>query len=168
MRRKISLALAFSGALLSGALFLAAPAGVLAHESRDVLDGKYHLVVGFMNEPVFAGDKSGLEFWVTENSATATPGAGDEEAEGTPVDGLEETLKAEVSYEDQTMELPLHGVWDDPAGYYSVFFPTEWEGDYSFRIYGTINGVDIDETFTSGPETFGPIQNPEPLRFPAK
>ena len=49
MRRKISLALAFSGALLSGALFLAAPAGVLARESRDVLDGKYHLVVGFMN-----------------------------------------------------------------------------------------------------------------------
>ena len=30
------------------------------------------------------------------------------------------------------------------------------------------NGTDIDETFTSGPETFGPIENPEPLRFPAK
>ena len=90
------------------------------------------------------------------------------EAEGTPAEGLEETLKAEVIYEDQTMELPLTGMWDDPSGYYSVFFPTEWEGDYSFRIYGTINGTDIDETFTSGPETFGPIQNPEPLRFPVK
>lgn len=165
MRRMASV-LGLSGALLSGALFLAAPTGVLAHETRDVLDGKYHLVVGFMNEPVFAGDKSGLEFWVTENTGVATPGASDEEASGTPVDGLEETLKAEVIYEDQTLELPLHGVWDDPAGYYSVFFPTASEGDYSFRIYGTINGTDIDETFTSGPETFGPIQDPEPLRFP--
>ena len=79
MRRMTSF-LGLSGALLSGALFLAAPAGVLAHESREVLDGRYHLVVGFMNEPVFAGDKSGLEFWVTENSS-ATPGAGDDDAE---------------------------------------------------------------------------------------
>ena len=47
------------------------------------------------------------------------------------------------------MELPLKGMWDDPAGYYSVFFPTEWEGDYSFRIYGTINGTEIDETAPS-------------------
>lgn len=163
MRRLVSV-LGLSGALLSGALLLA-PAGVLAHESRDVLDGQYHLVVGFMNEPVFAGDKSGLEFWVTEISA-ATPGAEGEEAEGAPVDGLEETLKAEVIYEDQTLELPLTGMWDDPAGYYSVFFPTESEGDYSFRIYGTINGTEIDETFTSGPETFGPVEDPEPLRFP--
>jgi hypothetical protein len=164
--RRIAKVLGFASALLSGLLFLAAPAGVLAHESRDVLDGKYHMVVGFMNEPVFAGDKSGLEFWVTENPTDATPGGEGEEAEGTPVDGLEETLKAEVIYEDQVMELPLTGMWDDPSGYYSVFFPTEWEGDYSFRIYGTINGIEIDETFTSGPETFGPIQNPEPLRFP--
>jgi hypothetical protein len=164
--RRMAFVSGLAGALLSGVLFLAAPAGVLAHESRDVLDGKYHMVVGFMNEPVFAGDKSGLEFWVTENPTDATEGADGEEAEGIPVDGLEETLKAEVIYEDQVMELPLRGMWDDPSGYYSVFFPTEWEGDYSFRIYGTINGLEIDETFTSGPETFGPIQNPEPLRFP--
>lgn len=165
MRRLASI-LGLSGALLSGALFLTAPAGVLAHESRDVLDGQYHMVVGFMNEPVYAGDKSGLEFWVTENTNMATPGAGDEETEGTPVEGLEETLQAEVIYEDQTMELPLTGMWDDPAGYYSVFFPTTAEGDYSFRIFGTINGTEIDETFTSGPETFGPVEDPEPLRFP--
>ena len=37
-----------------------------AHETRTIADGQYQIVVGFMNEPVFAGDKSGLEFWVTE------------------------------------------------------------------------------------------------------
>ena len=72
MRRFASI-LGPSGALLSGALFLAAPAGVLAHETRDVLDGQYQMVVGFMNEPVFAGDKSGLEFWVYLVSAALLP-----------------------------------------------------------------------------------------------
>jgi hypothetical protein len=116
-----------------------------------------------MNEPVFAGDKSGLEFWVTEVSA-ATPAAS-REAEGTPVEGLVETLQAEVIFGDQTMALPLMATFSEPGGYGSVFFPMA-PGDYTFRIFGTIGDVEIDETFTSGPETFGPIEDPAPLQFP--
>lgn len=167
MRRMSSLA-AIGGAALSALFLVASPLAVDAHESRTVADGKYQMVVGFMNEPTYAGDKSGLEFWVTEVAA-ATPAAtegSDEEAGGAPVEGLEETLKAEVIYEDQTLELPLSAKWDEPGGYYSVFFPTAAEGDYTFRIYGTIDGTDIDESFTSGPETFGPVADPAPLRFP--
>ena len=88
------------------------------------------------------------------------------QARGALVEGLTETLQAEVLYEDQTMALPLTAMWDDPAGYYSVFFPTAAEGDYTFRIFGTIDGTEIDESFTSGPETFGPVEDPAPLRFP--
>jgi hypothetical protein len=102
--RRISWLAAVGSVGLVSALALASPPVAEAHETRTIGDGQYQIVVGFMNEPVFAGDKSGLEFWVTEVSA-ATPGAGDEE--GTPVEGLEETLQAEVIYEDQTMELPL-------------------------------------------------------------
>ncbi len=163
MRRLVSFA-ACALALL-GALHVT-PAIVEAHETRTIADGQYQIVVGLMNEPVYAGDKSGLEFWVTEVPA-ATPTAGtEEETEGASVEGLEETLQAEVIYEDQTMELPLTAMWDDPAGYYSVFFPTTSEGDYTFRIYGAINGTEIDESFTSGPETFGPVEDPAPLQFP--
>ena len=151
------------GGIAIGCALLSLPTTVSAHETRTIADGHYEIVVGFMNEPVFAGDKSGLEFWVTE--AAATPAAG-EEAEGAPVEGLAETLQAEVIYGDQTMELPLTAMWDEPGGYYSVFFPSESEGDYTFRIFGTIGDVEIDETFTSGPETFGPVEDPEPLRFP--
>jgi hypothetical protein len=158
------LSFAVVGGLAVGTALLAMPSAALAHDSRVIADGQYQIVIGFMNEPVFAGDKSGLEFWVTE-VGSATPAAG-EEAEGTPVEGLEETLQAEVIYEDQTMELPLTAKFDEPGGYYSVFFPTESEGDYSFRIFGAIDGTEVDETFTSGPETFGPIRDPEPLRFP--
>jgi hypothetical protein len=150
--------------LALGIALLSLPSTASAHETREIADGQIRMVVGFMNEPVFAGDKSGLEFWVTEVAA-ATPAA-DADAEGAPVEGLAETLQAEVIYGDQTMALPLTAMWDEPGGYYSVFFPTESEGDYTFRIYGTIGDTEIDETFTSGPETFGPIQDPEPLRFP--
>ncbi len=152
------------GSIALGCALLSLPSIASAHETREIADGQYRVVVGFMNEPVFAGDKSGLEFWVTEPAA-ATPAAG-EETEGAPVEGLAETLQAEVIYGDQTMALPLTAMWDEPGGYYSVFFPTEAEGDYSFRIFGTIGDTEIDETFTSGPETFGPVEDPEPLRFP--
>ena len=169
MRRISSLAAAGSLGLVS-ALLLASPPAVEAHETREIADGQYQIVIGFMNEPVFAGDKSGLEFWVYQLGGAATPAAGaeasDDEVVGPPVEGLEETLQAEVIYEDQTMDLPLTAIWDEPGGYYSVFFPSASEGDYSFRIFGTIDGTDIDETFTSGPETFGPVEDPEPLRFP--
>lgn len=162
MRRFASFAAA-GGVALGCVLVAGFPAAVDAHESRVIADGAYTIVVGFMNEPAFAGDKSGLEFWVSETSG-ATPATGDE-AEGAPVEGLEETLQAEVIFGDQTMELPLTAMWDQPGGYYSVFFPTEL-GDYTFRIYGTIDGTEIDGSFTSGPETFGPLEDPAPLQFP--
>jgi hypothetical protein len=155
--------LAAAGSLTLGfALMLAVSPVARAHETRTIADGTYQIVVGFMDEPVFAGDKSGLEFWVTEVSA-ATPGAGEED--GAPVEGLVETLHAEVIFADQTMELPLEAAWNEPGGYGSVFFPTT-PGDYTFRIYGTIRGTEIDESFTSGPETFGAVADPAPLQFP--
>ena len=161
MRRLTSFAAV--GCIALTALFLTLPAAVDAHESRIIADGKFQIVVGFMNEPVFAGDKSGLEFWVSEVSM-APPGA-DGETEGTPVEGLEETLQAEVIFGDQTMNLPLEATWNEPGGYGRVFFPMA-PGDYTFRIYGTIGDAEVDEPFTSGPETFSVVEDPTPLQFP--
>ena len=73
MRRTTSL-LALGSAVLGAAMLIASPLAVEAHETRTIVDGQYEIVVGFMNEPVYAGDKSGLEFWVTEPAA-ATPAA---------------------------------------------------------------------------------------------
>ena len=162
--------LAAIGSLAVGTLLLAAPLSAEAHEVRQIADGKYQIVVGFMDEPVYAGDKSGLEFFVTDLSAPATPtvasdGDEDEEAAGAPVDGLEKTLKAEVIFEDQTMELPLSARWNTPGAYESVFYPMK-PGDYTFRIYGKIGNTDIDESFTSSPEGFDAVKDPTPLQFP--
>lgn len=122
---------------------------VLAHESREV--GELTFVVGFLEEPVFTGEESGLELRVSR---------GDE-----PVEGLEQTLNAEVTYDGETRELPISPVFGSPGAYRSVFFPTA-AGQYTFRIFGDVDGTEIDETFTSGPDTFNDVQEATSGQFP--
>jgi len=161
--RRIPLLAAACSIVLSTIVLLTAPLAVSAHERRVIADGRYQVVIGFIDEPAFTGEKNGLVLRVSELSE-ATPGAG-EEAEGVPVEGLEETVHAEVVFGDQSMELPLDPAFGEPGAYESVFFPTE-AGDYTFRLFGTIGDAEIDESFTSSPEGFDSVQDPEPLQFP--
>ena len=124
--------------------------------------GNTRLVVGFLNEPVAVGDKSGLDLRVSKPSG-GTPAA-DGSVEMVPVEGLETTLQAEVFFGDQTMALTIEPRFREPGAYASYFYPNA-AGTYSFRVFGTIEGVAIDETFTSGPDTFGDVE--ERLLFPA-
>jgi len=137
-------------AVLGVALTMAVGAGAaLAHESRDV--GEYTFVVGFLDEPVYAGLKSGLELRITAGEA--------------PVDGAQETLEAEVTFGDQTRALEISPSFGEPGAYRSVFFPTA-AGSYTFRIFGEIEGTAIDESFTSGPDTFGDVLDTAGGQFP--
>jgi hypothetical protein len=137
---------ALLGALLA---LLAFPGIAAAHEVREV--GEFSLTVGFMDEPVFTDQKSGLEFRVTR---------GEE-----PVEGLESSLQAEVIYSGQSRELPISPRFGQPGWYQSVFFPTA-AGPYTFHISGTIDGQEIDESFTAGPDTFGEVQDATSGQFP--
>jgi hypothetical protein len=142
-------------AVLSVALVALSAGGVLAHESREV--GAYTFVVGFMDEPVFTGQKSGLEFFVSA-------------AEEAPVEGLEATLQAQVTFGSETRDLEISPRFGEPGAYQSVFFPTA-AGPYTFRIFGEVEGEPFDESFTSGPETFGEVEELAggqfPVQFPA-
>src|SRR5688572_25427219 len=71
----------------------------LAHESRDVRG--YQWIVGFINEPVFVGDRSGLEFFVTQNDQ--------------PVEGLEATIKAEVIHGNERRPLAVSSRFGEPG-----------------------------------------------------
>ena len=141
---------AAGAAVLGMLLTLVLSATALAHEEREV--GDYVIEVGFMDEPVFAGQKSGLEFSVF---------TGAEE----PVEGLEDTIQAEVTYEGDTQDLPVSRRFGEPGWYQSVFFPTA-AGQYTFHIFGEINGAPIDETFTSGEDTFGDVADAASGQFP--
>jgi hypothetical protein len=121
----------------------------LAHETRDI--GDHTIIVGFIGEPVFTGQKCGLELRVTR---------GEE-----PVEGLEETLEAEVVFESERRTLPLSPRFGEPGWYESVFFPTA-AGPYTFRIFGEIDGSTIDESFTSSEDGFDEVRESTSGQFP--
>lgn len=122
---------------------------VRAHETREV--GDYTVTVGFIGEPVFTGQKSGLEFRVMR---------GEE-----PVEGLADTLEAEVIYEGERRQLPISPRFGEAGWYQSVFFPTA-AGPYTFHIFGEIEGTPFDESFSSGPDTFGEVEEATGGQFP--
>ena len=138
-------------AVLAALTMFVGGATVLAHESRDVGDHTY--VVGFIDEPVFTGQKSGLEFGAFH---------GEE-----PLEGLEETLSASVTFGDETRDLEIEPRFGEPGWYQSVFFPTA-AGPYTFRIFGEIEGEPFDESFTSGPDTFSEVQDVTGGQFPVQ
>ena len=139
-----------SAALATAILALTATAA-LAHEQREV--GEYTFTVGMLEEPVFAGQKSGLDLRVAR---------GEE-----PVAGLEETLRAEVSFGGETRQLEISPLFGQAGAYRSVFFPTA-AGPYTFHITGDLDGEAIDETFTAGPDTFGEVEELSGGQFPVQ
>ena len=131
---------------------LAIPLAASAHETRTVADD-YEFVVGFVNEPAIAGEVNGI--WLSVTS-------GDE-----PVEGLAGTLEAQVLYGEQTRDATLTPSFDEPGVYTSTFIPTA-EGDYTFRFFGQIDGVEIDESFTSSPEGFDSVAPRSEYEFPSE
>jgi len=127
------------------------PGAAVAHEDREVAG--YQVVIGFIDEPVFVGQKSGLELFVSRDDQ--------------PIAGLEETLQAEVIKDDQRRELPLSPRFGEEGAYQSYFFPTV-AGPYTFRIFGSIEGNEIDESFTSSPEGFSEVEEVAAGQFPVE
>lgn len=139
-------------ALCAVAALLLLPSIVSAHGGRDV--GEYHFTVGFFVEPGFEGQKNGVDLRVA---------TGDEE----PVEGVQDTLQVEVIQGDQSITLPLRTVFGTPGRYTADFFPTV-SGQYTFRFFGNIGDLAVDEAFTSEVDGFGNILPTEELQFPQR
>ena len=140
---------------LAAALLLALtlPGTALAHASIDVGDGRYVLELGFRDEPAYLGLPNAVYLKAEEYATGGTE----------PVDGLAATLTAEVSKDGETMTVPLVPMGE--GEYEGVFVPTA-TGDYTFRIFGTIGDAEIDESVTSGPNTFATIEPLNTIEFP--
>ena len=132
-------------ALLAG---LAGPA--LAHQRQWLQVGPtdYLLVVGFLDEPVFTGDKSGVDLTVLTPDPASPMDSRSEKAK--PVEGLEKTLKVEVKAGPHARVLELEPRFRAPGRYDAVFFPTV-ATTYTYRLFGTINGAPFDVTFACNP-----------------
>jgi hypothetical protein len=133
-------------------LILTAPPAS-AHERRQV--GEYEFVVGWWTEPAFANQPNGPE--VTISRA------------GKPVvEAVALSVDVRFGEETSTYELEpafIVGVFGEPGNYNADLLPTR-PGTWEYRIYGTVEGAEVDETFTSGPETFGDIEDPAENAFP--
>ncbi len=132
------------------AIMLMPAVSVSAHEER-VVATNYSFVVGFINEPAVQNDTNGLSLAITRA--------------GAPVLAASDTLKAQVIFADQTRDLTLQPAFGEAGVYESVFIPTQ-PGDYTFRIYGQLEGVAVDESFTSSPEGFDSVRVRSDLEFP--
>ncbi|MGH2739683.1 MAG: hypothetical protein ACRDH6_04270 [Actinomycetota bacterium] len=140
----------------AGTLLLGPLAGFsAAHEERRL--GNLEAVVGWGTEPAFAG---------TINSAQLILSRG-----GQPVvKGVD--LEVEVIFGEESTTLTMGpdfvvGVFGEPGDYRASFLPTR-AGDYTFRFTGTVQGEEFDEEFSSGPDTFDPIEDPAEISFPAQ
>ena len=139
---------------------------VLAHEGRDV-EG-YNFVVGWVEEPAYEGLKNGVEIRVTK-AASGSHGGHGEASEVVGVEGLGETLRVEVAHvaTDASKVLSLYPTRGVPGRYTAVLIPTA-PGAYQFRVRGTVEGTQIDESFLSkgGGGGFDDIRSAADLQFP--
>jgi len=137
--------------LAAAGLALAAAGGVFAHEERTV--GEYEVEVGFYEEPALVNQLNGVFFSVVK--------------EDSPVEGLDETLKVEliVGGGAAKKEIGFETIEGEPGVYVARFVPTV-TGDYTFRIFGNIEDLDVDESFESGPGRFDPVESLDEIAFP--
>jgi hypothetical protein len=125
-----------------------------AHERRMV--GPYQLVVGWLTEPAYVGQLNSLDLRVTDTRQN--PAA--------PVAGLEKTLTADVAAGGLApFKLTVTARFGTAGAYNGVVMPTV-KGAYTFHIVGKIETLDIDEKFTSGPSTFGEIEDTAAVQYP--
>jgi hypothetical protein len=155
--KAFSFRVAAMAAAILVAISLAAPAA-LAHETRRV--DPYEFTVGWGDEPIYTGFKNSVQMIL------ADAGSGD------PINELGGTVEAEVIFGDATTTLEMEpnflpGAFGEEGDYRAWIVPTR-SGEYSYRFTGSINGTDIDETFTCGEETFDCPVDAGEIEFPER
>lgn len=149
MRTRITIVVAFMLALAS---FLGASSLASAHGQTTV--GDYQLEIGFHNEPALQGQPNSLDLFVTDAKTNQK------------VNGLEDTLQAEVIYGSSRRTLKIEPQEDLDGAYGAPIIPTAL-GDYTWHIFGTIQGTPVDVSMTSSPTTFNSVEALSAYAFPA-
>lgn len=105
-----------------------------AHQSKEVGDGAYRVIVGLLVNPAYTGQVNGIDLMVRDS-------------EGEPVENLEQSLNAVVIAADGSeLTLVLRAQSGNPGAYTGDFIPT-LSGDLHFQVSGFIGSVEFDELF---------------------
>lgn len=142
-----------AAAALGTALLVGPMAGsALSHERRTV--GTVQMVVGWLNEPAYAGFLNAVQLRVSDEAG--------------PITDVGEGMKVEVSFGDQKVgPLALRAAFGSPGEYRSAMVPSR-PGTYTFRFVGTVRDQQIDQSFTSSEKTFDSPKETADIEFPAK
>jgi hypothetical protein len=128
-------------AALSAIVWVGATApGVAAHVNRTV--GPYTILVVLVEEPVYADNHAGFQFWVRKDEV--------------PVLGLEGSIKAVASGHGEQVDLTVPPI--DGTGFYvldhttdGAAFDPQGGGAWTLVLSGAIDGTPLDASF---PVTF--------------
>jgi hypothetical protein len=140
-RRRPARALAVAASALSAIVWVCATApGVAAHVNRTV--GPYTILVVLVEEPVYADNHAGFQFWVRKDEV--------------PILGLEKSISAVASGHGEQVDLTVPPI--DGTGFYVLDHTTDGAafdplggGAWTLVLSGTINGTPVDASF---PVTF--------------
>jgi hypothetical protein len=124
-----------------------------AHESREV--DRFTFVVGFLTEPAYTHIPNAVSLSITETESEE------------PFEDLGDTLNVDVTFGDETFTTTLRPQFGSPGSYRADFVPSR-PGQWTFRFYGSVDDVEVDETFISGPDTFNDVQDISEESFPAQ
>jgi hypothetical protein len=155
MRRRIRIAI-IAAAAATLAMLPFAPSAA-AHEGEEV--GDLEMVVGFGTEPAYAGYPNSVQLTLSRG--------------GEPVTDLRSgDLDVEVKFGDATKDVQLEpnfevGGFGEQGDYRAWFVPTR-PGAYTFTFSGSADGQKIDESFTSGPDTFSEVSSSASEEFPVQ
>jgi len=154
MKRVITLLML--GVSTVGATAVFAPAAS-AHEARTV--NGYHWLVGFGDEPTYAGLKNFVQLFLGT-------------ANGKPVLNIGNKLHVTVETGSAKKTFSLLPSFDADSGLgtkgeFDAFFIPTTPGPYTFRFTGNLGGP-VDQSFTSGPNTFSTVDDPSQIQFPVQ
>ena len=120
---------------LSASLLILLTSFATAHVTKEVGDGAYTIVTGYLNAPLYAGQIEQVDISITD-------------ADGNPVDGLAESITAQIVGPDgATVTLTVRAVRGSPGQYVADFIPTV-VGNYDVRLSGFIAEHEFDELFS--------------------
>jgi len=151
--------------VLGTAALLAALAAAPASAHAEKKAGKYSFVVGFGNEPAYAGQPNSLQVIISRDGKPAVDLAGQ-------LDGLLAHAyygnKADPKLDKIDLPLEPHfgDGWGTPGDYRSFFVPTQ-AGTYTVHLHGKLGAQKINLVIPSGPNTFGNVNDPAKTAFPA-
>jgi hypothetical protein len=154
MKRVITLLML--GVSTVGATAVFAPAAS-AHEARTV--NGYHWLVGFGNEPTYAGFQNFVVLFLNTPNGKPVLNIGNKLHVTVEAGSAKRTFSLEPSF-DPDSGLGTKGEFD------AFFIPTT-PGPYTFHFTGNLGGP-VDQSFTSGPKTFATVEDPSQIQFPVQ